>query len=114
MFANVQSGELVLSKELAERFGYSRSVLTGGQVEMLTRCFEKRRSRFGDASIGKIWEGWLYLVRSDGTTFRVGFDSELWVSDVMKARGVWRVNPDIVRVLRQLGPSASAEPDSKK
>ncbi|HMP08391.1 MAG TPA: hypothetical protein PJ982_18735 [Lacipirellulaceae bacterium] len=114
MFANVQSGELVLSKELAERFGYSRLVLTGDQVEMLTRCFEKRRTRFGDASIGKFWEGVLYVVCVDGTTSTVGFGLEIWASRVMKSRGVWAVSPEIVRVLEEIGRGSPAGSDRVK
>lgn len=110
MFENASSGELVLDRQLAKQFGYSRRILTRDEVAMLVPCFELARTRHGNAGIGRKWQGSLRVDHADGSKATVGFDLELWASEATGQGGAWRVSPDIVRVLSQFRPESPPEP----
>ena len=116
MFSNASSGSIRLDRDLAERFGYTKRTLTAGEVANVTRCLWLKRTRYGSAGIGRKSRAELYITYADGTTATVTFDPDdlMWASRATGQGGVWKLDPDIVRVLRELGPAASAEPDGKK
>lgn len=103
MFDGVSQGSLFLDPASAERIGYRILFLPPQDVLVIGRCFEMHRVGSQEQAIGRAWSACLDLDYVDRTHRDIRFDLAdlVWFSHAWGKPGLWRVSPDIERVLTQ-------------